>query len=133
MRMARHHYGGRCDSYGNRFAACSSGMSVNYKQIEIKERPRRNCSALPTMVVQTRNIRRGCFYLFGGITMKNTKTAAYNSNIPPGVSGCNRLDKTSTYKVNGKTFIVEPVFQKDGHDTLGTILMRLMRADADRF
>ena len=64
--------------------------------------------------------------------MKNTKTAACNSNIPPGVSGRSRLDKTSTYKVDGKTFIVETVFQKDGHDTLGTVLMRLMRADADR-
>ncbi len=64
--------------------------------------------------------------------MKNTKTAACNSNIPPGASGRNRLDKPSTYKVNGKTFIVEPVFQTEGHNTLGTILMKLMRADADR-
>ncbi len=64
--------------------------------------------------------------------MKNTKTAACNNNIPPGVSGRNRLDKTSTYKVGGKTFIVEPVFQTEGYDTLGTILIRLMRADADR-
>ncbi|MCI1966200.1 MAG: hypothetical protein LKJ17_08745 [Oscillospiraceae bacterium] len=28
MRTARHHHGGRCDSYGNRYTACSSGMSV---------------------------------------------------------------------------------------------------------
>ena len=66
------------------------------------------------------------------ITMKNMKSAACNSNIPPGVSEHNRLDKTSTYKVNGKAFIVEPVFQTEGHDTLGTVLIRLMRADADR-
>ncbi len=64
--------------------------------------------------------------------MKNMKSAACNSNIPPGVSEHNRLDKTSTYKVNGKAFIVEPVFQTEGHDTLGTVLIRLMRADADR-
>jgi hypothetical protein len=64
--------------------------------------------------------------------MKNTKTAVCNSNIPPGASGRNCLYKTSTYKVDGKTFIVEPVFQSEGHDTLGTILIRLMRADADR-
>ena len=64
--------------------------------------------------------------------MENTRTAVSNNNIPPGASGCNRLDKTSTYKVDGKTFIVEPVFQTDGHDTLGTILIKLMRADADR-
>ena len=82
--------------------------------------------------MQIQNILCGCFYLDGGITMKNTKTAACNSNIPPGASGRNRLDKPSTYKVNGKTFIVEPVFQTEGHNTLGTILMKLMRADADR-
>lgn len=64
--------------------------------------------------------------------MENTRAAVRNSNIPPGASGHNRLDKTSTYKVDGKTFIVEPVFQTDGHDTLATILIRLMRADADR-
>lgn len=71
-------------------------------------------------------------YLNGGITMENIKTATCNGNLPPGASGHNRLDKSSTYKVDGKTFIVEPVFQADGHDTLGTILIKLMRADADR-
>ena len=84
------------------------------------------------MAMQIRNMRRGCLYLDGGITVKKTKATAYNSNIPPGTSGRNRLDQTSTYKVDGKTFIVEPVFQTEGHDTLGTILIRLMRADADR-
>ena len=64
--------------------------------------------------------------------MKNTKTAVCSSNIPPGTCGRNRLDKTSTYKVDGKTFIVEPVFQTEGLDTLGTVLIRLMRADVDR-
>ncbi len=64
--------------------------------------------------------------------MKSKKSSAYNSNIPSGVSRRNRLDKTSTYKVDGKTFIVKPVFQTEGHDTLGTILIKLMRADADR-
>ncbi len=70
--------------------------------------------------------------LSGGIMIKSIQTAACNSNIPPGTSGRNRLNKSSTYKVDGKTFIVEPVFQEDGHDTLGTILIKLMRADADR-
>lgn len=64
--------------------------------------------------------------------MENTRIAVHNRSIPPGASGHNRLDKTSTYRVDGKTFIVEPVFQTEGHDTLGSILIRLMRADADR-
>jgi hypothetical protein len=70
--------------------------------------------------------------LRGGVTVENLKTTDYKNNIPPGASGRNRLDKTSTYKGDGKTFIVEPVFQADGRDTLGTILMRLMKADADQ-
>ena len=40
MRTARHHHGGRCDSYGNRYAACSSGMSVNIKS-KLKQRESR--------------------------------------------------------------------------------------------
>ena len=31
MRTARHHHGGRCNSYGNRFVSCSSGKSVSIK------------------------------------------------------------------------------------------------------
>ncbi len=43
MRTARHHHGGRCDSYGNRYAACSSGMSVNIKkQSKQRGKPRRS-------------------------------------------------------------------------------------------
>lgn len=60
------------------------------------------------------------------------KTAVYKDSMPPGVSGRDRLDKSSTYKVDGKTFIVKPVFQTDGHDTLGTVLIKLMQADAEQ-
>jgi hypothetical protein len=64
--------------------------------------------------------------------VENTKAAACKDNVPPGASGRNRLDKSSTYKVDGKTFVVKPIFRTDGHDTLGTVLIRLMQADADR-
>ena len=33
------------------------------------------------------------------------------------------------YEIKGKTFIVESVFQGEGNETLGSILMRLMEAD----
>ncbi len=64
--------------------------------------------------------------------MGDTKTAVYKDKIPFGTFGRNHLDKSSTYKVDGRTFIVEPVFQMDGRDTLGTILIRLMKADTSR-
>lgn len=49
----------------------------------------------------------------------------------PGVLGRNPLEETRTYTVEGKTFIVEPVFKKDSTDTVGSILMRLMQSDRE--
>lgn len=50
-------------------------------------------------------------------------------DIPPGASGRASLEKVSTYQVDGKKFIVTPVFQKDGCESFGSLLMRLMKAD----
>ena len=35
------------------------------------------------------------------------------------------------YQIQNKTFIVEPVFKTDGQETLGSILMRLMKSDIE--
>ena len=59
--------------------------------------------------------------------MEETKSICKNE--PPGVSGQNPLEETTTYVVKGQTFIVEPIFKKDSKDTLATILMRLMQSD----
>ena len=40
------------------------------------------------------------------------------------------LDVSSTYNVEGRTFVVQPVFQEPGDTTLATLLLNLMRADA---
>ena len=40
------------------------------------------------------------------------------------------LDDSSTYCVEGRTFVVQPVFQETGETTLATLLLNLMRADA---
>ncbi len=39
------------------------------------------------------------------------------------------LDAASTYSVEGRTFIVQPVFQTEGDCTLAALLLNLMRAD----
>lgn len=39
------------------------------------------------------------------------------------------LEQTSTYEVNGKAFIVTPVFQKECAETLGSILYKLMKSE----
>lgn len=49
---------------------------------------------------------------------------------PPGVTGHSPFEKASSYQVDGKVFMVEPVFQKSGNETIGTILVKLMQADA---
>lgn len=35
--------------------------------------------------------------------------------------------KIIVYEIKGRTFIVEPVFLKEGEETLGSVLMRLMK------
>ena len=39
------------------------------------------------------------------------------------------LSCPATYQVEGKTFIVEPVFQSEGQETIGTVLLKLMQSD----
>ena len=40
------------------------------------------------------------------------------------------LDASSTYQVEGRTFVVQPVFQETGETSLAALLLNLMRADA---
>ena len=39
------------------------------------------------------------------------------------------LDKQSTYTLNGKVFVVTPVFRKEAPETLGSILFKLMQSE----
>lgn len=40
------------------------------------------------------------------------------------------LDMPSTYQVEGRTFVVQPVFQETGETSLAALLLNLMKADA---
>ena len=64
--------------------------------------------------------------------MENVKLSACRQKEPPGVSGRNPLEDITSYKVGGKVFIVEPRFKKSGKDTIGTILIRLMKSDGEK-
>ncbi|MDR2655379.1 MAG: transposon-encoded TnpW family protein [Oscillospiraceae bacterium] len=55
-----------------------------------------------------------------------------NNGKMPGASGQNPLEDTRTYNVQGKTFIVEPVFKEDAKDTVATILLRLIQSDTGK-
>ena len=39
------------------------------------------------------------------------------------------LEDKSTYQIEGKSFVVTPVFREDGHESLGEILLRLMQTE----
>ena len=39
------------------------------------------------------------------------------------------MKKVTTYMIDGKKFIVTPVFREDGRETFGSILMRLMQSE----
>ena len=41
------------------------------------------------------------------------------------------LDEKTTYRFGNRSFVVEPVFRQDGPDTLGSILLRLMKSESE--
>lgn len=41
----------------------------------------------------------------------------------------NVLERQATYHVNGKSFVVTPVFRSDTSETLGSVLVKLMRGE----
>ena len=41
----------------------------------------------------------------------------------------NPMEETTTYHFEGRSYIVQPVFKTEGENTLGAILLRLMRSE----
>lgn len=39
------------------------------------------------------------------------------------------LEESVTYQVQDRKFVVEPVFSQNGKETLGNVLLRLMKSD----
>ena len=40
-----------------------------------------------------------------------------------------KMAKQTTYKIDGRNFIVTPIFHEDKRESFGSILMRLMKAE----
>ena len=59
------------------------------------------------------------------VFMKQNPANKAEPKVPP-----KPLDASSTYQVEGRTFVVQPVFQTEGNTTLATLLLNLMQADA---
>lgn len=55
-----------------------------------------------------------------------------NKRMPKGNSentNLNPLEQRTTYHIEGRSFVVQPVFKEESTNTLGAILLRLMQAD----
>ena len=57
------------------------------------------------------------------LTLPEKKTKQVKS--PP-------LDQETTYHVNGRSFVVQPVFKQGTTNSLGDVLLRLMQADCEK-
>ena len=42
------------------------------------------------------------------------------------------LDEKTTYRFGNRSFVVESVFKEDSPDTLGSVLLRLMKAENEK-
>lgn len=65
--------------------------------------------------------------LLKGATMQENKLPQGNENK----ASENTLEETTTYRIEGRSFVVKPVFKEDSTNTLGAILLRLMQADCE--
>lgn len=43
-----------------------------------------------------------------------------------------RLNEKTTYHFENRSFIVEPIFKDESPDTLGSVLLRLMKSESEK-
>lgn len=65
--------------------------------------------------------------LLKGVAMQENKLPKGKENK----AGENPLEETTAYRIEGRSFVVKPVFKEDSTNTLGAILLRLMQADCE--
>ena len=57
--------------------------------------------------------------------MQDSKSESKKQNLNP-------LDEQTTYHIGNRSFVVEPVFKEEGTDTLGSVLLRLMKEESEQ-
>jgi hypothetical protein len=68
------------------------------------------------------------FKLLKGVTMQENELPKGKENK----ASENPLEETTTYRIEGRSFVVKPVFKEGNANTFGAILLRLMQADCER-
>lgn len=62
----------------------------------------------------------------GDFTMQAKKTNPEKTKNPE------MLTLDSTYRIGNRSFIVEPVFKEESSQTLGEVLLRLMKSESEK-
>ena len=69
------------------------------------------------------------------LSLQNTEREIMSKNKMPDnpkqAKNC-PLDQTTTYHINGRSFVVQPVFKQENANSLGAVLLRLMQADCKK-
>ena len=58
-----------------------------------------------------------------------TENASNDSSARSETCVKNKMEKSTAYTIDGRKFIVTPVFQENGRESFGSLLMRLMKAE----
>jgi hypothetical protein len=65
------------------------------------------------------------------ISTQTATNAPPKTKKPPTKDG-KTMNAPATYIIEGKTFIAEPVFRNEGQETIGTVLIKLMKNDCEQ-
>ena len=98
-------------------ALCAAPISMGRGEIpvELCQQP----SVLPLSLLS---------FMKGDFIMQDKATNPGKINRPEK----NPLDAKTTYHIGNRSFVVEPVFKKESPDTLGSVLLRLMKSESEK-
>ena len=82
--------------------------------------------SFPGCAASSRPFSHFLIFKKGDFTMQAKKTNPEKTKNPEVLT----LD--STYRIGNRSFIVEPVFKKESSQTLGEVLLRLMKSESEK-
>ena len=100
-------------------ALCAAPISMGRGEtpVELCQQP----SVLPPSLLSL------CF-MKGDFIMQDKATNPGKTSRPEK----NPLDAKTTYHIGNRSFVVEPVFKEESPDTLGSVLLRLMKSESEK-
>ena len=106
-----------------RKASCAAPISMGRGEIPVELRPEEVPSAASSHPFSASFVL--IFLAKGGHSMQEKSAAGKTGTLQK------TLEEKATYRFGNRSFVVEPVFRQDGPDTLGSILLRLMKSESE--